>query len=74
MAALPERGVTVAVYGDAPAAAQFDRVLSDYEAGCHALTRWLFEQGRRRILIMGPQRDFYWFRGVWRVSSGRIMK
>ncbi|MEM6331981.1 MAG: GntR family transcriptional regulator [Planctomycetota bacterium] len=46
-------GLTIAAYGspdDDKALAQCDRVFHDHVAGSAALTRWLIEQGRRRIL------------------------
>jgi DNA-binding LacI/PurR family transcriptional regulator len=47
---LQERGLRVAVLGDGSQLAQFDRVASDHESGAYALTRWMIEQGRKRIL------------------------
>lgn len=43
------QGTPIVVYGSQPIAG-CDRVSSDHAAGCQALTRWLIDQGRRRIL------------------------
>lgn len=45
-------GLTIAAYGEPgdSAVTACDRVYHDHHAGAAALTRWLIEQGRRRIL------------------------
>ncbi len=43
-------GVPTVVFGESPETC--DRVCSDHEAGCHALTRWLLERGRSRQLCL----------------------
>jgi DNA-binding LacI/PurR family transcriptional regulator len=47
-------GLHVAVYGDTDRYEAFDRVVSDHEAGCFALTRWLIGEGRRRPVLLLP--------------------
>ena len=55
-------GIPVVIYGDSAALTQFDRVTSDHEAGAYALTRWLIESGRKRILNLWPApATNYWF-------------
>jgi DNA-binding LacI/PurR family transcriptional regulator len=48
--ALRTAGTSVVMYGDLPELADFDSVVSDHDAGAYLLTKWLLEQGRRRIL------------------------
>jgi DNA-binding LacI/PurR family transcriptional regulator len=43
-------GVQVVAYGSDRDARPWDRVVSDHAAGAAKLTRWLIEQGRRRVL------------------------
>lgn len=55
-------GVPVAVYGDLPGFAGYDRVTPDQDAGAYTLTRWLIAQGRRRIVNVWPTpASSYWF-------------
>jgi DNA-binding LacI/PurR family transcriptional regulator len=64
---LKQRGVPAVFYGDAPEVAGFDRVTSDHELGGYLLTRWLIEQGRRRILPVWPEpANAYWLSFRWR--------
>lgn len=59
-------GLAVAVYGDALNLAEFDRVTSDHEAGSYEVTRWLLDQGRRRIVNVWPAPGHnYWFAARW---------
>jgi len=44
--------VPTVVYGDVPELVDFDSVVSDHFAGSYQLTKWLIEQGRRKILRM----------------------
>lgn len=56
-------GVPIVAYGDDADLAPHDRVVSDHRAGAAMLTRWLIDQGRRRILMIAPpQHDAYWAR------------
>ena len=55
--ALREGNIPFVIYGDMGLArdnpriaSEIDAVVSDHEAGSYALTRWLIEQGRKRIL------------------------
>lgn len=50
LATLASHGIPLVVNSDGPALAGYDRVISDHQAGCYELTRWLIGQGRRRIL------------------------
>jgi DNA-binding LacI/PurR family transcriptional regulator/DNA-binding transcriptional regulator YhcF (GntR family) len=52
--ALRDAHVPVVLYGDSEFNDDFDRVYSDHEQGTYNLTRWLIEQGRRRILRFWP--------------------
>lgn len=45
-----DAGIPVVVYGDERGSSEFDRVVSDHEAGSYQLTRWLIGRGCRRIL------------------------
>lgn len=42
--------IPVVVRGYSEASQQYDRVISDHEGGTCAMTRWMIERGRRRIL------------------------
>ena len=54
-------GVHVAVFGETGYEA-FDRVTSDHAGGGEAVTKWLLERGRRRILQIGIEPGTaYWF-------------
>ncbi len=55
-------GVPTVAYGDDDDLAAFDRVASDHHAGAAMLTRWCLDQGRRRILLVGPAlgRELHW--------------
>lgn len=59
LAGLQKAGTKVVIYGESP---DFDRVVSDHEAGAHAVTQFLIEQGRKRILqtAVAPATG-YWF-------------
>ena len=61
---LQKAGVPVVVYGNSPELRQFDRVISDHEQGNYELTRWLIEQGCRRILQIHPEggEESYWLK------------
>ena len=58
---LAAEGSMVVVNGDMPGVEKFDRVVSDHSHGSYCLTRWLLQQGYRRILRVwediGPH---YW--------------
>ena len=51
---LRAQGVPIVVFGDEADDQAFDRVAADHAAGAFALTRWLIERGRRRILNFWP--------------------
>lgn len=55
--------VPLAVFGNEPGMATYDRVTVDHEAGGYLVTRHLIESGRRRIALIGPTSDKsrYWF-------------
>lgn len=59
LAGLQKAGTKVVIYGEWP---DFDRVTSDHEVGAHAVTQFLIERGRRRILqtAVAPATG-YWF-------------
>ena len=61
LAQLQKAGTRVVTYGEWP---DFDRVTSDHEAGAYAVTRFLIERGRRRILqtAVAPGTG-YWYAG-----------
>ncbi|MCY3019503.1 MAG: GntR family transcriptional regulator [Planctomycetota bacterium] len=62
--ALGAARVPVAFYSDAPHLTGYDRVTSDHEAGSYALTRWLLDQRRRRILMLfDAPLSLYWCAG-----------
>jgi len=44
--------IPVVVYGGAPEFAGYDRIASCHETGAYDLTRWMIQQGRRRILCL----------------------
>lgn len=44
----------VVAYGDHPRWARVDRVTSDHASGCAALFRFLWQRGRRRLLLTMP--------------------
>ena len=48
--AIREAGVPLVIYGNHPRLAECDTIASDHEAGAYLLTRWLIDQGRRRIV------------------------
>ena len=50
LAKLKASGIAVAAYGASVELPAYDRVVSDHQAGCAALTRWLISRGCRRIL------------------------
>lgn len=52
---LRQGGVCVVGYGHSSDFADYDTVASDHAAGSYALTKWLIEHGRRRILRYCPQ-------------------
>ena len=55
--------IPIVVYGDEPAAQEFDRVTSDQRAGSALLTRYFLQRGRTGIAMMcGPNDDFNWYR------------
>jgi DNA-binding LacI/PurR family transcriptional regulator len=71
--AFREGNIPFVIYGDMGLArdnpkfaAEIDSVASDHEAGSYALTKWLIEQGRRRILrfwqlaVSGPSEVQPW--------------
>lgn len=61
---LHKAGTSVVFYGDLPDYADFDRVTSDHEAGAYAVTRFLIEKGRRRILQTATEpATGYWYVG-----------
>jgi DNA-binding LacI/PurR family transcriptional regulator len=47
----------VVVYGGHPRWNSFDRIVSDHAHGCAALYRFLWQRGRRRILLLMPEPD-----------------
>ncbi len=51
---LNERGVAVVAFGNSPALAECDHVLSDHESGAYQLTRLLIERGKTRIVNVQP--------------------
>jgi len=54
-------GVALVVHGNSDEFAPFDRVVSDHADGSAQLTRWLLEQGCRRILrVWGIESPRYW--------------
>jgi len=58
---LQAAGIGVTVFGDAPDAQPYDRVVSDHAAGAEEITAWLIGKGRRRILQVLPALDHdYW--------------
>lgn len=71
---LRRKGVPVVVYGDAPEMAGFDRVTSDHEQGSFLLTRWLIEQGRRRILPLAPEPATGYWMPLRRAGYERAMR
>ncbi len=63
IAACAEARIPVTAYGYSPALRRCDVVTCDQEAGSHALTRWLLQRGRRRILRVWRVRgDSHWLR------------
>ena len=59
---LREAGVATVSYGEWPQLRGCDRVSSDHEAGSYALTRWMIERGRERIVqVWGQLPTSYWF-------------
>ena len=58
-------GSAVVAFGENPELAPFDTVVSDHALGSYLLTRWLIQQGRRRILRvwdLGPGRRPAWLK------------
>ncbi len=53
--ALADAGIPFACYGNNPGLSNCDRVYSDHAAGASMLTKWLLEQGCRRILRVWPK-------------------
>ncbi len=54
-------GVALVVHGNSDDFSPFDRVVSDHAHGSAQLTRWLLEQGCRRILrVWGIESPRYW--------------
>lgn len=63
IAACAEARIPVTAYGYSPALRRCDVVTCDQEAGSHALTRWLLQRGRRRILrVWRVRSDSHWLR------------
>ncbi len=61
---LTREGIPVVVYGDGPLDQEYDRVISDHEAGAYLLTQHLLQRGCRRILpLFENPKDLYWKRG-----------
>ena len=52
------------VNSNEPAWAKYDRVISDHNAGCYELTRWLIARGHRRILRLWADSEpaSYWLK------------
>lgn len=58
---LARAGTPVVVYGNGPLDQEYDRVISDHEAGAYMLTRNLLQRGCRRILpLFERPEDMYW--------------
>ena len=58
---LAGEGIPVVVYGNTPLDEQYDRVISDHEAGSYMLTRNLLDRGCRRILpLFEKPEGVYW--------------
>jgi DNA-binding LacI/PurR family transcriptional regulator len=55
-----EAGMPFVVFGDKPEYQNYDRVVSDHEAGGYQLTRFLIEKGCRRILCALFSIESYW--------------
>lgn len=63
IAACAEARIPVTAYGYSPALRRCDVVTCDQEAGSHALTRWLLQRGRRRILrVWRVRAESHWLR------------
>ena len=63
IAACAEARIPVTAYGYSPALRRCDVVTCDQEAGSQALTRWLLQRGRRRILrVWRVRSDSHWLR------------
>lgn len=61
---LAHHGIPIVINGDGPALQRYDRVISDHESGSYQLTRWLLQQGRKRILrLWGAAPELYWIAG-----------
>ncbi len=58
---LRAKDIRFVVDADAPEDQSCYRVVPDHEVGAYQLTRYLLEQGRRRILHMGLARQQWWF-------------
>jgi len=56
--ACEQAGIPVTVFGDTPEGVRCDLVASDHRAGAYNLTKWLIGQGKRRILLVIPRRDY----------------
>jgi DNA-binding LacI/PurR family transcriptional regulator len=74
IARLAAAGLPVVVNGDGPPLTEYDRVVSDHEAGAYALTRWLIqERGCKRILQLAFAHGDYWM-AARRVGYERAMR
>ncbi len=63
---LAREGIPVVVYGDGPLEQEYDRVISDHDAGSYMLTQHLLQRGCRRILpLFEKPENVYW-------KSGRL--
>ena len=60
-----DRGVPLVVYGIEDDLVGVDRVASDHAQGVYDEVKWLYQQGRRRVLMMGCHRKVQWFQDRW---------
>ncbi|SDT94104.1 DNA-binding transcriptional regulator, LacI/PurR family [Verrucomicrobium sp. GAS474] len=60
VAAFRRAGVPFVLGGSYDGVAECDRVISDHEQGEYEVTRWLLQQGHRRILCVLPVLRFPW--------------
>jgi len=58
--ALRRAKIPFVVFGNNPEYQEYDRVVSDHEAGGYQLTQWLIGRGCRRILCTLPSTGNYW--------------
>lgn len=58
--AFSDAQIPVVAYGDDPALARFDRVVSDHTIGCYQLTRAILERGFRPIRFWRQPTDTWW--------------